>query len=60
MIRLVDIFKKKSPEQLAREEYNDAMRELLLAQTGQEYAARMVQYHQDRIKRLRGYLKEAA
>lgn len=59
MIDLLNIFKRKTPEELAREEYRDAMRQLLLAQSGQEYAARMVQYHQDRIKRLKPFVGEA-
>ena len=57
MLAALDIFKRKSPLAIAQGELEEATRQLLLAQSGQEYAARMVQYHQDRIKRLRGYVQ---
>ena len=53
----LDIFKRKSPLSIAEQELEEACRQLLIAQSGQEYAARMVQYHQDRIKRLRAYVE---
>ena len=53
----LDIFKRKSPMAIAEQELEEACRQLLVAQSGQEYASRMVQYHQDRIKRLRAYVE---
>ncbi len=44
--------------EIARRELEDAQRELLTAQSGAEYAARMVEYHQARIKRLKAYIAQ--
>lgn len=60
MLQVLDIFKRRAPLDLAQQELEEAVRQLLLAQSGQEYAARMVQYHQDRIKRLRAYVETAS
>ena len=57
MLAALEIFKRKPPLAIAQQELEEATRQLLLAQSGQEYAARMVQYHQDRIKRLRMYVE---
>lgn len=57
MTKLINIFQRKSPRDIAQAELEEAVRQLLLAQSGQEYAARMVQYHQDRIKRLKAYVE---
>ena len=43
---------------LAQQELNDAERELLRAQSTQEYCTAMVQYNEDRIARLRAFIKE--
>jgi hypothetical protein len=51
-----DYFKTPSPEELAAKELDEARRELLKALSGQDYANRIVQYHEDRIKRLTEYL----
>jgi hypothetical protein len=51
-----DYFKTPSPEELAAKELDEAKRELLKALSGQDYANRIVQYHEDRIKRLSEYL----
>jgi len=51
-----DYFKTPSPEELAAKELDEAKRELLKALSGQDYANRIVQYHEDRIKRLTEYL----
>ena len=51
-----DYFKTPTPEELAAKELDAAKRELLTALSGQDYANRIVQYHQDRIKRLTEYL----
>lgn len=57
--QLIDPFRKPSAELIAQRELEDAKRELLQAQAGQEYAAAMVQYHEARITRLRSMLTEA-
>lgn len=49
-------FTLPTAEQLARKELAEAERELLVAQSTQEYATRMAEYHSDRIRRLRGEL----
>lgn len=51
-----DYFKTPSPEELAAKELDEAKRELLRALSGQDYANRIVQYHEDRIKRLTEYI----
>ncbi len=57
--QLIEPFRKPSAEIIAQRELEDAKRELLQAQAGQEYAAAMVQYHEARITRLRSMLTEA-
>ncbi len=51
-----DYFKTPSADELAARELEEAKRELLRALSGQDYANRIVQYHQDRVKRLTEYL----
>jgi hypothetical protein len=53
-----DYFRLPSPKELAAKELEMAQRKLLEALSAQEYAKRMAEYHQDRIKRLTAYLKE--
>ena len=55
-----DYFRLPSPKELAAKELENAQRKLLEALSAQEYAKRMGDYHQDRIKRLTAYLKEEA
>lgn len=50
------LFKTPSPHALAARELDEARRALLAAQTAQEYAAAMVKYNIERIKRLEGIL----
>ncbi len=57
--KLIDPFRKPSAELIAQRELEEAKRQLLNAQAGQEYAAAMVQYHQSRITRLHNMLLEA-
>ena len=57
---LKNYFRLPSPKELAAKELNDAQRRLLEALSSQEYAKRIGEYHQDRIKRLTAYLKEEA
>jgi len=40
---------------MAVRELEEAKRELLRSQSAQDYAKRMVEYHQDRVKRLTAY-----
>jgi len=57
---LKDYFRLPSAKELAAKELETAQRKLLDALSAQEYAKRMGDYHQDRIKRLTAYLKEEA
>ena len=60
---MMSIFKsliaKPTPESIALRELEEAKRELLRAQSLNEYAAKMVEYHQGKIRRLTSYLKVA-
>lgn len=51
-------FRLPSPLQLATQELEAAKRELLLAASAREYAQAMVQYHEARIARLRGAIRD--
>jgi len=51
-------FEKPSAEVMAKRELADAQRALLEAESGQEYAKRMSEYHRDRIRRLTAYMKQ--
>ena len=55
-----DYFRLPSAKEMAAKELEMAQRKLLEALSAQEYARRMADYHQDRIKRLTAYLKEEA
>lgn len=56
----IRIFSQPSAEMMAREELEEAQRQFLKAQSGLDYARRMVEYHSDRIIRLNRYVKEAS
>ena len=58
--QFIQTFRKPSAATLARQELEEAQRQLLVAQTNAEYAKGLVSYNVDRIKRLTSYLKEAA
>ena len=47
-----------SPEAIALRELEESRRELLSAQTNQEFAAKMAEFHKGKIKRLTAFLKE--
>jgi len=47
--KLMEMFRTPSAEVLALRELEQAERSLLEAQTSQEYAKRMAEYHNDRI-----------
>ena len=53
------LFHTPSAEQLAVKELEEAKRELLLAQSGVEYATNMARYHQARIDRLKRVVNES-
>ena len=53
---LAGLFRLASPEVLAARELDDARRQLLQAQSAEEYAHSMAAYHQARISRLEQYL----
>ena len=56
--QLKETFRRPSAETLALRELEEAKRNLLEALSGAEYAKRMAEYHNDRIKRLTSYLKD--
>ena len=55
--QLKNMFRAPSAETIALRELEAAKRDLLRMQDAQEYAARMVDYHQGKIRRLTTYLK---
>ena len=57
MQSLKRICRKLTPAEMAASELGEAELAKLQSQTGQEYAASLVQYHDQRITRLRKYLK---
>ena len=44
---------------MAVRELEEAKRELLRSQTALDYTKRMVEYHQDRVKRLTAYVEKS-
>lgn len=54
---LKQLLTKQDSVQLALQELEEAERSLLIAQSGQEYAASMVAYHSARIVRLEQYIR---
>ena len=54
--RLSTTFRLPSADLLAVRELEEAKRSLLQMQTSQDYAKRMCEYHQDRVKRLTAYI----
>ena len=59
MSKILEIFREPSAMTLAVRELEQAQRGLLEAQTSQEFAHRMSEYHLDRINRLTAYLGDA-
>lgn len=51
-----DYFRTPTADELAAKELEEAKRELLRELSNQDYINRIVQYHEDRIKRLTEYL----
>ena len=59
LIRLIkEFWCHPTPQTIALRELEESRRELLAAHTNQEYALKMVEYHQGKIKRLTLFLKE--
>lgn len=54
---LAGLFRPAPAQVLAARELDDARRQLLQAQSAEEYAHSMAAYHQARISRLERYLK---
>ena len=52
--------RRRTPLDLALQELDEAKRELLKAHSGFEYARRIVEYHNDRVKRLTSYIQQEA
>jgi hypothetical protein len=59
-LNLFNAVRLPAPMQIAERELAEAQRQLLSAQSGAEYARRMVEYHQDRIKRLTAFVRKEA
>lgn len=57
--RTFNVFRTPSALELAARELAQAERALLEAESGREYATAMVEYNQERIHRLRKYIKES-
>ena len=55
-----NLFRIPSIEAVALRELEAAKRDLLQMQDTQEYAAKMVEYHQGKIERLTAYLRDGA
>ena len=58
IVHLKDYFRLPSAKELALKELNEANRRLLETLSAKDYAQRMAEYHQDRIKRLSAYLRD--
>lgn len=56
---LFSLLRLPTADVLAVRELEEAKRELLRSQTAQDYAKRMVEYHQDRVKRLTAYVEKS-
>lgn len=56
--KIKSLYAPPSPETLALRELEESRRELLSAHTQQEYAAKMVEFHKNKVKRLTLFLKD--
>ena len=56
---LFSLLRVPTADVLAIKELEEAKRELLRSQSAQDYAKRMVEYHQDRVKRLSAYVEKS-
>ena len=57
-MNIKNLFRTPSIQAIALRELEAAKRDLLRMQDTQEYAAKMVEYHQGKIRRLTLFLKE--
>jgi hypothetical protein len=53
---MMKYFTLPTADSMAAKELEEAKRELLRSQSALDYTKRMVEYHQDRIKRLSAYV----
>ena len=58
MYRLRQAFRMIPADKAAKNEYEEALRDLLVAQTGLDYAKAIVAYNQARVRRLGAYIQE--
>ena len=56
---LFSLLRVPTADIMAVRELEEAKRELLRSQSAQDYAKRMVEYHQDRVKRLTAYVEKS-
>lgn len=57
--QLKQIFKTPTADELARREYDEGRRELLLSQSAAEYHQSMIKYHTTRLIRLKEIINGA-
>jgi predicted outer membrane protein len=56
---LFSLLRVPTADVMAVRELEEAKRDLLRSQSAQDYAKRMVEYHQDRVKRLSAYVEKS-
>ncbi len=56
---LKDLFSRPTATKLAEEELRNAEKSLLEAQSAMEYASAIVSYNQNRVARLRDFIKDS-
>ena len=56
---MVKYFVLPTADIMAARELEEAKRELLRSQSALDYTKRMVEYHQDRVKRLTAYVEKS-
>ena len=56
---MIKYFVLPTADIMAARELEEAKRELLRSQTALDYTKRMVEYHQDRVKRLTAYVEKS-
>lgn len=58
--QLKQLFKTPTADQLAKQEYDEARRELLMSQSAAEYHQSMIEYHIKRLLRLKEIINAEA
>jgi hypothetical protein len=56
---MIKYFVLPTADIMAARELEEAKRELLRSQSALDYTKRMVEYHQDRVKRLTAYVEKS-